>query len=185
LLKSGPRKPAAGWREKMSWCGNRKGGDACTFSAMLRRLGDEHKFSVNSGDFYCDLKDAHWYRVQFDHAVMYKGKLRLIEFDDEDYDGKNHPRRKEKIHACGVSNVPFRIFYSRDLWSGDIEEQILSFVFTNVVGKQYVIPSRTSWDFVERNLSWQMRRHYDKGKRVYGWARKYILVANELRLNPN
>ena len=113
---------------------------------------------MNSGDFYCDLKDAHWYRVQFDHAVMYKGKLRLIEVDDEDYDGKNHPRRTGKIRACGVSNVPFGIFYSHDLWSGDIENQILSFVFTNVVGKQDVIPSRSSWDFVERNLSWQMKR---------------------------
>ena len=170
----------------MSWCGNRNGGDARRFSDILRMLGREHKFSVNSGDFYCDLKDARWYRVQFDHAVMYKGKLRLIEFDDEDYNGRNHPHREEKIHACGVSNVPFRIFYSRDLWSEDVEEQILNFVFTNVVGRQDVIPSPGSWDFVERNLSWQMRkRHYEGGRRVYGWAKKYILVGNELRLNPN
>ena len=105
---------------------------------------------------------------------MYKSKLRLIEFDDEDYEGKNHPHRGEKIHACGVSNVPFRIFYSGDLWSGDVEEQILSFVLTNVVGKQDVIPSRSSWYFVESNLSWQMKRQfYDNGKRVYGWAKKY------------
>lgn len=169
----------------MSWCGNRNGMDAREFSAILRRLGNKYKFSVNWGDFYCRLKDAYWCRVQFDHAVMYKGRLRLIEFDDTDYDGENHPRRKEKIHACGVSNVPFRIFYSSDLWSGAIEEEILSFISTNVVGKQDVIPSRGSWDFVESNFTWQMRRQYDTGKRLYGWARKYIMVGNELRLNPN
>jgi hypothetical protein len=172
--------------EKMSWCGNGNGADARRFSAILLRLGHERKFSVRGCDFYCNLKDARWNRVQFDQAVMYKGKLRLMEFDDEDYEGKNHPHRAEKTHACGVSNVPFRIFYSRDLWSGDVEEQILSFVSTRVVGKQDVIPSPSSWDFVENNLSWQMKRQfYDNGKRVYGWAKKYILVGNELRLNHN
>jgi hypothetical protein len=170
----------------MSWCGNRNGSDAQRFYNILLRLGHEHKFSVCSGDFYCRLKDATWNRVQFDHALMCKGKLSLIEFDDEDYEGKNHPHREEKINACGVSNVPFRIFYSRDLWSGDVAGQILSFVFTNVAGKQDVTPSPSSWDFVERNLSWQMKRQfYNDGKRVYGWAKKYIQVDREWRLNPN
>src|SRR5215469_14236633 len=125
----------------MSWCGNGNGGGGRRFSAILHGLGQEHKFSVR-GEFYCGLKDANWSRVQFDYAVMYKGKLRLIEFDDQDYEGEKHPRREEKMHACGASNVPFRIFYSRDLWSGEVEDQILYFVFTNVVGKQDVIPAR-------------------------------------------
>jgi hypothetical protein len=89
----------------MSLCGNGNGGDAGRFSAILRRLGQEHKFSVKSGDFYCSLKDARWNRVQFDHAIMYKGKLRLIEFDDEDYEGKNHPtvRKRYTPAACRMS----------------------------------------------------------------------------------
>jgi len=149
--------------------------------SLVRCVHRSHRLhrTPGLGDFYCRLKHALWDRVQFDHALMYKGKLRLIEFDDEDYEGRNHPRRKEKIHAYGLSNVPFRIFYSRDLWSEDVEEQILIFVFTNVVGKQDVIPSPGSWDFVQRHLSWQMtRQYYDRGQRVYGWATKYIQVGN-------
>ncbi len=88
-----------------------------------------------------------------------------------------------------LSNVPFRIFFSRDLYhwhsAADVEEQILSFVFTNVVGKQDVRPSRGSWDFVQSNLSWQMKRQFDdKGKWVYGWARTYILDGNAVQPNP-
>ncbi len=169
----------------MGWCGNGNGSDYLRFKDILYWLGGKYKFSVCS-EFFCSLKDAYWDRVQFDFAIMRKGKLFLIEFDDEDYDGRSHPRRSRKVHACGISNVPFRVFYSNDLWSGDIEERILGFVFTEVAGKQEVVPSKGCWDFVERNLSWRLKKQYhDEGKRVYGWARKYVLVNGEIRPNPN
>jgi len=76
----------------MSWCGNGNGSDYLRFKGILYWLGGKHKFSVCS-EFFCSLKDADWDRVQFDFAIMHKGKLFLIEFDDADYDGRSHPRR--------------------------------------------------------------------------------------------
>jgi hypothetical protein len=169
----------------MGWCGNGNGSDYLRFKGILYRLGGEYRFSIYS-DFFCRLNGADWDRVQFDFAIMYRGKLFLVEFDDEDHDGRNHPLRSGKEHACGISNVPLRVFYSNDLWSDDIEEQILGFVSTQVAGKQEVVPSKSCWDFVERNFNWrQNRRYYNEGKRVFGWAKKYVYVNGGYRLNPS
>jgi hypothetical protein len=155
----------------MTWIGNGNGEDDSRLRTSLRKVGFVFKYDFRckfifpTGNYRDEVTDC----FSFDYGFMPSGKLHLMEFDDKDYDGSNHPLRACKTEACGNANVPFVVLFSRDLYSGEIGSIVEEFLSIQVHGKQHFKPSSGSADFFLENLSDQQKRRVRSGYYVNGW----------------